>query len=328
MAKDEWNHNQSANGNFAIGCFNNEKTQEVKIVNVRIKIKGSSWFKRYRLQFIMGVVAILALTYLGELQLQTASAQMQAQEPEKPISVLFIGNSLTAWNSPPWNWSVPLTLSKMATTATPPITIKTEQSVVGGHRLEFHWNDGNAVNKIRKAGWDFVVLQEQDMRPVNEPQRMHEYARKFDAEIKKSGAQTVFFMTWGRQHLPEMIEDVAKAYNDIGMELKATVAPVGRAWQRSIQERPDLRLHLTDNVHPHTHGVYLSACVFYTVLTGKPPLGLSNGGFTLVSEVNTRFLQEIALETVKEYAPEVLTAVSLKDKLTMTWGEIKVYQKQ
>jgi len=301
-------------------------------MNVRIKVKGGSWFKRYRLQFIMGVVVVLALAYLGELQLQTASAQTQAQEPEKPISVLFIGNSLTACNVPPWNWSIPLTLSKMATTATPPMTIKTGQSVVNGHKLEFHWNDGNAVNKIRKAGWDFVVLQEQSMRPVNEPQLMHEYARKFDAEIKKSGAQTVFYMTWAdlrHGDLPEMTEDVAKAYNDIGTELKATVAPVGRAWQRSIQERPDLILYLGDNLHPHTHGVYLSACVFYTVLTGKPPLGLSNGKLTQVSEVDARFLQEIALETVKEYAPEVLAAVSLKDKLPMTWGEVKkVHQKQ
>ena len=48
-------------------------------MNVRIKVKGGSWFKRYRLQFIMGVVVVLALAYLGELQLQTASAQTQAQ---------------------------------------------------------------------------------------------------------------------------------------------------------------------------------------------------------------------------------------------------------
>ncbi|MBC8235777.1 hypothetical protein H8E77_40025 [bacterium] len=286
-------------------------------MNVRIKIKGSSWFKRYRLQFIIGVVAILALAYLGEPQLQT-----QAQDPEKPISVLFIGNSYTIWD-----WNLPLTLSRMATTATPPMTIKTGQSVVPGTKLDFHWNNGDAVNKIRQAGWDFVVLQEWSKGPVEELQQMREFARKFDAEIKKSGAQTVFFMTWGRQHLPEMIEDIAKAYNDIGTELKATVAPVGRAWQRSIKERPGILLHKPDKSHPSAHGVYLSACVFYTVLTGKPPLGLSNGGLTQVSEVDARFLQEIALETVKEYNPKVLAAVSLKDKLPMTWGEVKVYQK-
>jgi len=293
-------------------------------MNVRIKIKGSSWFKSYRLQFIMGVVAILALAYFGEPQLT------QAQDPEKPISVLFIGNSLTI----SFNRSLPLTLSTMAATATPPITIETDSSpVAGGLVLKHHWDDVNTVNKIRQAGWDFVVLQEWSGGFIESPQEAREFTRKLDAEIKKSGAQTVLFMTWAYRDNPAMIEAVAQAYTDIAIELKAKLAPVGRAWEQSIKEHPDLDLFrkdkLWDKSHQGIHGTYLNACVFYAVLTGKSPLGLSNGGLTEVSEADARFLQEIALETVKKYTPEVITAVSLKDKLPMTWGEVKkVHQKQ
>jgi len=222
----------------------------------------------------------------------------------------------------------------MAATATPSITIETDSSpVAGGLALKHHWDNVNTVNNIRQAGWDFVVLQEVGMGSIENLQQMHEFARKLDAEIKKSGAQTVFFMTWAFRDNPAMIEAVAQAYTDIAIELKAKLAPVGRAWEQSIKERPDLDLFrkdkLWDNNHPGVHGTYLNACVFYAVLTGKSPVGLSNGGLTEVSEADARFLQEIALETVKKYTPEVLTVVSLKDKLPMTWGEVKkVHQKQ
>ena len=41
--------------------------------------------------------------------------------------------------------------------------------------------------------------------------------------------------------------EVAQVYDKIGTELGVKVAPVGLAWQRSIEERPSLDLYDRDN---------------------------------------------------------------------------------
>lgn len=257
---------------------------------------------------------IYLVTILGYACLSIANAQSDDTDNTN-TRVLFIGNSYTYGNN------LPALLSRIAASADPPITIETART--WRLTLEQHWDEGQAVSEIRK-GWDSVVLQEQSMRPIQDPERMHEFARKFDAEIKSSGAQTVFFMTWARQYDPAMIEGIAQAYTDIAVELGAGLAPVGRAWEKSIKEKPDLILHQADQSHPNAHGSYLAACVFYTVLTGKSPLGLSNGGLNQISDEEADFLQRIAFDAVEEYAPDVhLPAVSGQGNLTTMWDDIK-----
>jgi len=74
-----------------------------------------------------------------------------------------------------------------------------------------------------------------------------EFVRKFDTEIKKSGADTVLFMAWPYEDSvadqlfpvkPMTIEEIAPAHRDIATELGVEVAPVGLAWQRAMETRP------------------------------------------------------------------------------------------
>ena len=48
---------------------------------------------------------------------------------------------------------------------------------------------------------------------------------------------------------------------NIGTELGVKVAPVALAWERSIEERPDLELYEGDGVHPNIAGTYLTISV-------------------------------------------------------------------
>lgn len=95
----------------------------------------------------------------GHICPSIANAQSDELDNPDTICVLFVGNSYTYVNN------LPLLLSRMATSAEVPVTIETAECTGGGYTLEQHWNEGRAVNEIRK-GWDFVVLQEQSMRPV------------------------------------------------------------------------------------------------------------------------------------------------------------------
>jgi len=215
-----------------------------------------------------------------------------------PYRILFIGNSFSYRNG------LPKVLSKLAASARPSVSVETVQYTLPGYSLEKHWGDEDALNEIRRGDWDVVILQEQSMRPIDDVKTMHYYATKIHGEIKKIGAQTLFFMTWAYKHRPEMIEGLAQAYQAIGRRLGARVAPVGLAWKRALERRPDLPLHDPDRYHPSPHGTYLTACVFYAVLVGRSPQGLSNGGMEIITEEQKSLLQTVAWEIVLAHQRE------------------------
>ncbi|HEV2293828.1 MAG TPA: hypothetical protein VGR35_08220 [Tepidisphaeraceae bacterium] len=183
------------------------------------------------------------------------------------MRVLFIGNSYTFYNG-----GVDAVLQALARAAGR--NFHCSASTSGGKTLEWHWEEGDARSAIARGGWDYVVLQEFSTRPIENPELMFEFGRKFDAEIKAAGAETVFFLTWARFHQPENQRVITRAYNKLAFELGALVAPVGPAFERVLDLRPSIRLHTPDRSHPSEAGTYLAACVFYATLTGDSPEGL------------------------------------------------------
>ncbi len=218
---------------------------------------------------------------------------------EKPLKVLFLGNSYTYGND------LPGMIAAMADAAGGR-KIETDRITPGGCTFQRHVEGKKALAKIREKPWDAVVLQEQSMMPCVDPKRMHKYARLLHAEIDKRGARTVFFLTWARQHKPEMQNGLNKAYFTIAKELGAEVAPVGMAWKNAFAADPKLVLHRNDKSHPNPAGTYLAACVFYATLLDKNPVGLpaeiKRGNKTLVKldPKLARKLQEIAWKTVQD----------------------------
>ena len=142
---------------------------------------------------------------------------------------------------------------------------------------------------------------------------MFQYARILHSEIEKQGAETVFYLTWARQHIPEMQEgsdpvespEYAKmmfeisgdtkaadfnvwsqqqhvglqgglndSYRSLADSLGAKLAPVGIAWKKALAADPPFVLHRSDKSHPTPTGTYLAACVFYATLLEKSPVGL------------------------------------------------------
>lgn len=228
------------------------------------------------------------------------------QSTASPMKVLFIGNSYTYVNDLP-------SMVEGLAEAAGGRQIETARHLVGGCTLERHVRETHAIDKIREQKWDFVVLQEQSLRPVIGRDLMFQYARTLHAEIKKQDAKTVFYLTWARKHIPEMLEgaDPAKspkyaqamfriggnsnpadlkewcrqqkaglegglsgAYSDIATELGAVVAPVGVAWKMALATDSSLALHRPDRSHPSPTGTYLTACVFFATLLRETPVGL------------------------------------------------------
>lgn len=193
----------------------------------------------------------------------TPNQQTPASEP---LRVLFIGNSLTYTND------LPAILAKLGMSADSPRRLQTKDFTRPQATLEQLWRMGAAAEMIRDRRWDFVVLQERGTWPIRDPGSMYTYARLFDAEIRKSGAKTIFFVTWASWEKPETQDVISRAYYAIAKELNAIVAPVGPAWEVARELEAKINLHNGDRWnHPTVAGSYLAACVIYLVIVNHQP---------------------------------------------------------
>ena len=206
----------------------------------------------------------------------------------QPLKVLFIGNSFTERNN------VPALIAQMAEAWGK--KLQHQLISAGGASLRMHWNKGEAQQLIETSKFDYVVLQEQSTLPIKNPKRMHENIRLFDEVIKASGAKTALYLTWARQNAPETQAALTDAYKTIGVELSATIVPVGIAWQNFLGNHQQPILHDKDQRHPTLAGSYLAACVFFAVLFGENPVGIACPLKDFTQE-QAEILQKTAWET-------------------------------
>ena len=177
--------------------------------------------------------------------------------------------------------------------------MRVAQETPGGYTLQQHWKAGNALAQIRSHRWDYVVLQDQSQVPLLNLRSMNEYARKFQAEIRRQGARTILYQTWAPQRQPADQSAISRAYERLSKELPAQLAPVGNAWKAALSADKNLVLHDQDGRHPNSSGTYLAACIFYATIYGQSPVGLP-GGMVGLTDVEARRLQTIAWKSVEE----------------------------
>ncbi len=177
--------------------------------------------------------------------------------------VLFIGNSYTYF------WNLPQVVSAIGQEQG--VQINTRQSTAGGANLGQHWNNQKELQShevLSSNEWDYVVLQDHSLRAIQYPDSLEHYVGLWVDAIKEIGAQPILYMTWARQYDPTMISDIATKYEELAVQYDIGIVPVGRIWQRAKDLRPDIRLYDPDQSHPSPLGTYLTACAFYSALTG------------------------------------------------------------
>lgn len=222
-----------------------------------------------------------------------APSPSAAREPEQ-IRVLFIGNSYTRFNF------LPRQVARLSESVPDGPRVRTRWETHGGFDLRRHWRRAHIRRLVRSGRFDKVVIQDHSLSPINHPDRLAEYARRFHDMTSAAGAQLVLFETWARHPAnrlyrrgsvtgpQEMLARVQSVYGALGRELGALVAPVGHAWMRAHEELPEMRLHRRDGTHPALEGTYLSACVLYRTLTGRDPRAASWRPWRMRPEVAER----------------------------------------
>lgn len=191
--------------------------------------------------------------------------------------VLFVGNSYTRFND------LPGMVAELSRSAARGPLLVTSREARGGFNLRMHWRNRRLRQLIRARRFDVVVLQDHSLSPIEAPDEMTEYARRFSRYVSDAGARTILFQTWARaprsrdyrrlelEGHDDMLARIDAVYAALGDELHVSVAPVGHAWRQAIDTLPRISLHRRDGTHPAMPGSYLAACVLYGTLTGLDP---------------------------------------------------------
>lgn len=229
---------------------------------------------------------------------------------QTPDRVLFVGNSYTYF----WN----LHLQVQALAESRDQVISPRASFSGGVNLGQHWRGEKGLQSkalVTSGDYDVVIFQDHSRRAIDDPDSLLHFGRLWAQAAQEAGAEVYFYVTWSREWDPYMQEPILETYRKVAEQNDATIIPVGPAWARALELRPDLRLYDPDGSHPSNVGSYLSACVIYGVLTGDSPVGLTNRvelgtitgpDFQFLNRMATEdalFCQKVAEEILKTYRP-------------------------
>jgi len=253
-------------------------------------------------QLIVISVVLGSIVAAGFLQPRTAPVapscpttnpiRADLRTSDRPIRVLFIGNSLVYVND------LPGMLQAMAQTSVP--RIRSDKVAIPDATLQEQWERGDALRAIRNGAWDYVVLQERSGLLFTDRPRMAHYVQLFDTEIRRQGAQTILFMTWADEGRQTDGIEIARAYAEAAASTcGAIVAPVGIAFQTAEAEHPTETLYASDKHHAGPAGTYLAAAVFYRLFEGAPllkvrPTLASVGARARLSDREVDFLLDVA----------------------------------
>jgi len=210
------------------------------------------------LQAAAMVIALAATSGVTNAQTQEGVSKTTAE----PIKTLFIGNSYTYYNRMP---TIVAALAEASIRPTRPIQVR--DATLGGATLERLWSFRQTRVVLADQKWDYVVLQEQSERPLDDPNRMLSAGIDFRDAILKAGAKVVLFATWARKGKPETQQALDRAYATLATKLDgAAIAPVGLAWSIARRIDPQIALYASDGSHPSATGSYIAACVIFLTL--------------------------------------------------------------
>ena len=226
-----------------------------------------------------------------------------ARSDRHGLRVLFVGNSLTFTND------LPELVHRLADARAP---IFAGSFTAPGWQLRQFAGDPELDDLLDDVHWDIVVLQEQSQIPsfpaAQRAREFEPYVDRLVDEIRAAGAQPVLFATWAHRTgdrrneagdtYAEMQARLNRGYWAAARSTESAVAPVSVAWAEALARRPQLELWAHDGTHPSEAGSYLAACVFYSFLTRRNPVG--NRFIDGLERSQARFLQRVAWDSARK----------------------------
>jgi hypothetical protein len=191
--------------------------------------------------------------------------------PDGSVKVLFIGNSLTYENN------LPRTVADLALSAGL-APCYCYQIAYPNFALEDHWDNREAVNALREATWDFVVMQQGPSALPSSRENLIQWALVWSQLIDSAGAKPVMYGVWPSLDRSFDFPNTAESYRAAADSIHGLFAPAGEAWQQAWARDSTLPLYAPDDLHPSPMGTYLAALVIFERVYGRTPVGVQESG--------------------------------------------------
>ena len=201
------------------------------------------------------------------------------------FKVLFIGNSFTGY--------AVSTLERF-TRAAPNGQDQFSYEWVGGMTLLEHASRFETLRAIREGAFDYVVLQDLSLQPINNPNGFRQAIALLVNEVRQSGAEPILYMTWARLangNYPNDQATVKAAYLAEAARYDLAVIRAGEVWNFFYQNNRTLfnKLYDPDLIHPSIFGTFAIASSVYKVLYGNnqswtPTTGLDSASASAIRQ--------------------------------------------
>jgi hypothetical protein len=208
------------------------------------------------------------------------------------ISILFVGNSHTGMHD------IPNLVRELIRQLRP------GKSVFAYHVSVAFLEDATSSplyrEQIKSRAWTHVVLQGQKISASGK----HEYSREAGIEMaryaKERGSTVFYYPEWGLKGVAGDGARQEKIYREMARDAGVDVAPVAKAWDLALADRPELELYSADRNHQSELGAFLTASVIAGKLTGESPAPLAGYPYRGANEADRKYLAGIAAKALAE----------------------------
>lgn len=173
--------------------------------------------------------------------------------------VILYGNSHVS--------GLPSLIQLLINTGVPQVRVEVK-NVGGGFLDESYYNDAYQA-RLTATPWTHAIFQGQKYSQSGTSIYPTTAAQKWLDKAKSLGITPILFPEHPQDGKLEEGEYVYQLHQGITSMQSSCLAPIPLVWERVIQLLPDVHLHAPDGNHASSLGNFLTALVFYEVITGR-----------------------------------------------------------
>jgi hypothetical protein len=246
----------------------------------------------------MGVALLLAAALVAagcDTVHDAATGGSGAYGSDADVPMLFMGNSHSSVNH------LQGMIEEIVGAARAGETVEAVEAP-GWMFLDERYRDAPSMTLLRHQEWSFVVLQAQKYSTTGCCVYSTSEAEALIRIAREQHAVPILFPEWPRAGVDETMT-IYDLHVSIAQQEPACVAPVGQAWDLSLERHPDLVLHADDGNHSNPAGAFLAALILSATITGASPLDAPVlSGFGVTAETQA-LLRQVAADTVAAWPP-------------------------
>lgn len=193
---------------------------------------------------------------------------------EEKMKILFVGNSYTFFND------MPALFAELCKENG--VDVQVDSVTRGGYSFAHYVSEENEKGielrtKLAENSYDYIILQEQSVRPAESPETFLDGARRLCDMVRENGAKPVFYQTWGRREDNKTLSDHGWTRDEMHAMLKASYVRAAEENDAQLVYAGDAfdaayrageAVYHNDGTHPSAVGSAVIARAFYDALFG------------------------------------------------------------